>query len=112
MGGGLPIRAAGSLDHGAIVRLLGPIDSVLALRPAVDGDALVRSLKEIAPKILPFMDPVWRRLAEARKAGYSRILLDTLPQLAWSATTDTFTLSTAAASFGFAVRAIRPNSVK
>jgi adenylosuccinate synthase len=38
-------------------------------KPAVDGDALVRSLKEIAPKILPFADPVWRRLADARRAG-------------------------------------------
>ncbi len=38
-------------------------------KPPVDGDALVRSLKEIAPKILPFADPVWRRLAEARRLG-------------------------------------------
>ncbi len=44
-------------------------------KPAVDGDALVRSLKEIAPKVLPFMDPVWRRLAEARKAG-KRVLFE------------------------------------
>ena len=38
-------------------------------KPPVDGDALVRALKEIAPKILPFADPVWRRLAKARRAG-------------------------------------------
>ena len=38
-------------------------------KPPVDGDALVRSLKEIAPKILPFAAPVWRRLAEARRLG-------------------------------------------
>jgi adenylosuccinate synthase len=44
-------------------------------KPAVDGDALVRSLKEIAPKVLPFLDPVWRRLAEARKAG-KRVLFE------------------------------------
>ncbi len=38
-------------------------------KPPVDGDALVRALKEIAPKILPFADPVWRRLADARRLG-------------------------------------------
>ena len=44
-------------------------------KPQVDGDALVRSLKEIAPQILPFMDPVWRRLEAARKAG-KRVLFE------------------------------------
>ena len=44
-------------------------------KPSVDGDALVRSLKELAPKILPFADPVWRRLVQARKDG-KRVLFE------------------------------------
>ena len=44
-------------------------------KPAVDGDALVRALKDIAPKILPFAEPVWRRLDDARKAG-KRVLFE------------------------------------
>jgi len=35
----------------------------------VDGAALENDLIAIAPKILPFAGPVWRRLEEAKKAG-------------------------------------------
>ena len=41
----------------------------------VDRDALVQSLKEIAPQILPYSAPVWRVLDEKRKAG-KRILFE------------------------------------
>jgi adenylosuccinate synthase len=41
----------------------------------VDADELVRSLSEIAPKVLPFAAPVWRRLEEARRAG-KRVLFE------------------------------------
>jgi adenylosuccinate synthase len=41
----------------------------------VDRDALVKSLKEIAPQILPYAAPVWRVLDEKRKAG-KRILFE------------------------------------
>jgi len=44
-------------------------------KPMVDGDALVRSLKELAPKILPFADPVWLRLEQARKDN-KRVLFE------------------------------------
>ncbi len=42
---------------------------------AIDRDALVAQLKEIAPKILPFAAPVWKVLNEKRKAG-KRILFE------------------------------------
>src|SRR5215471_15055568 len=41
----------------------------------VDVDELVRSLAEIAPKVLPFAAPVWRRLEEARRRG-KRVLFE------------------------------------
>jgi len=41
----------------------------------VDGKALTALLKEVAPKILPFMDTVWRILDEMRRKG-SRILFE------------------------------------
>jgi adenylosuccinate synthase len=41
----------------------------------VDAAALIASLKEIAPKILPFAAPAWRRLDDARRAG-KRILFE------------------------------------
>jgi adenylosuccinate synthase len=41
----------------------------------VDGQALMAQLLEIAPKILPFADVVWRRLDEMRRAG-KRILFE------------------------------------
>ncbi len=40
-----------------------------------DGNEITRRLGEIAPKILPFAGPVWRRLEEARKAS-QRILFE------------------------------------
>lgn len=42
---------------------------------AIDRDALVAQLKEIAPKILPYAAPVWKVLNEKRKAG-KRILFE------------------------------------
>jgi len=41
----------------------------------VDRDALRAALLEIAPRLLPFADPVWERLHEARAAG-RRILFE------------------------------------
>ena len=41
----------------------------------VDGDALLRSVLALAPKILPFAEPVWLRLAELKRAG-RRILFE------------------------------------
>ena len=42
---------------------------------AVDRDALLSALREIAPKILPYAAPVWYELNERRKAG-KRILFE------------------------------------
>ncbi|MBY6153662.1 adenylosuccinate synthase [Vannielia litorea] len=42
---------------------------------AIDRDALIAQLKEIAPKILQFAAPVWKVLNEKRKAG-KRILFE------------------------------------
>jgi len=42
---------------------------------AVDADALLASLKEIAPRIVPFLGSSWRELDEARKQG-KRILFE------------------------------------
>lgn len=42
---------------------------------AIDRDALVAKLKEIAPQILPYAAPVWKILNEERKAG-KRILFE------------------------------------
>src|SRR5262249_16506556 len=39
------------------------------------GDALREELLSVAPKVLPFMAPVWQLLDEARKAG-KRILFE------------------------------------
>lgn len=41
----------------------------------VDRDALIASLKALAPKILPYAGPVWKVLNEKRKAG-KRILFE------------------------------------
>jgi adenylosuccinate synthase len=43
--------------------------------PPVDRDALIQSLREIAPIIAPFARPVWQTLQTARKAG-KRILFE------------------------------------
>ena len=41
----------------------------------IDRDALLASLREIAPQILPFAAPVWKVLQDKRKAG-KRILFE------------------------------------
>jgi len=43
--------------------------------PEIDDAALLASLKEIAPKILPFAGSAWRRLDEVRRQG-KRILFE------------------------------------
>lgn len=43
--------------------------------PKVDRAALLEKLREIAPFVLQFAQPVWRRLNEAKKAG-SKILFE------------------------------------
>jgi adenylosuccinate synthase len=47
------------LHHNALLRGLG--------EPAVDRDKIVAELLDIAPRVLPFADSVWQRLAEARR---------------------------------------------
>jgi adenylosuccinate synthase len=53
--------------HNALRRGLGA--------PTIDPAALYASLAALAPKLLPFADTVWRRLAELRRAG-KRILFE------------------------------------
>ncbi|WP_142848800.1 adenylosuccinate synthase [Telmatospirillum sp. J64-1] len=53
--------------HNALLRGLGA--------PEADGEEIMRSLKEIAPKILPFADVVWKRLEEVRRDN-KRILFE------------------------------------
>lgn len=55
------------LHHNALLRGLGVAEA--------DGEQIFRDLIEVAPKILPFADVVWRRLDEARRAG-KRILFE------------------------------------
>ncbi len=55
------------VHHDALRRGLG--------LPEVDRDKLLTSLKEIAPKILPFAAPVWKVLNDRRRAG-QRILFE------------------------------------
>jgi adenylosuccinate synthase len=55
------------LHHNALLRGLAS--------PEVDRAALLQSLIDIAPKVLPFADTVWQRLDEARRAG-KRILFE------------------------------------
>ena len=49
------------LHHNALLTGLG--------KDKVDADELVRALTEIAPKVLPFAEPVWQRLDDLRRAG-------------------------------------------
>ncbi|MEX1660678.1 adenylosuccinate synthase [uncultured Thioclava sp.] len=51
-----------------------PLRKGLGIAP-VDRDALIAQLKEIAPEILQYAAPVWKVLAENRKAG-KRILFE------------------------------------
>jgi adenylosuccinate synthase len=55
------------IHHNALRRGLGHAE--------VDAKRLRAELLEIAPKILPFAEPVWQRLDEARRAG-KRILFE------------------------------------
>jgi adenylosuccinate synthase len=65
---GLGDRIADLLaHHNALRRGLGA--------PEVDARDLEAKLKEIAPRILPYAESVWRRLDEARRAG-RRILFE------------------------------------
>src|SRR5260221_3117761 len=47
--------------HNALFRGLGLEE--------VDGKALTRELLELAPKLAPYLEPVWQRLDEARRGG-------------------------------------------
>ena len=53
--------------HNALRRGMG--------KSEIDADTLVAKLKEIAPKVVPFLGPVWRDLHEARMRG-DRILFE------------------------------------
>jgi adenylosuccinate synthase len=65
---GLPAKVERLLaHHNALRRGLGMEE--------VDGGGLVASLRALAPKVLPYMDAVWRLLDEARRAG-KRILFE------------------------------------
>jgi len=55
------------LHHNALLRGLGS--------PLVDGDQLHAELVAVAPRLLPFAQPVWRRLDEVRRQG-KRILFE------------------------------------
>ncbi len=55
------------LHHNALLRGLG--------EAPVDRADLIAELEAIAPKVLPFAERVWHRLAEARRAG-KRILFE------------------------------------
>ncbi len=49
------------VHHNALRRGLG--------QPEIDAADVLAQLREIAPKVLPYMGPVWRALDDARKAG-------------------------------------------
>jgi adenylosuccinate synthase len=55
------------IHHNALRRGLG--------HPEIDPVTLRQALVEIAPRILPYADPVWARLDDARRAG-TRILFE------------------------------------
>src|SRR5690348_11975388 len=55
------------VHHNALLRGLGS--------PEVDRGELLASLREVAPKVLPYAAPTWRLLDEARRAG-RRILFE------------------------------------
>ncbi len=55
------------LHHNALRRGFG-VDEI-------DGEALLDQLRQLAPKLLPFAEPVWLRLSELRRAG-RRILFE------------------------------------
>jgi adenylosuccinate synthase len=53
--------------HNALLRGLG--------QPEIDRAELIGQLREIGPKLLPYADPVWRRLDGARRDG-KRVLFE------------------------------------
>jgi adenylosuccinate synthase len=55
------------VHHNALRRGLG--------QPEIGRDALLRELAEIAPRVLPFVDNVWKLLDQERRAG-KRILFE------------------------------------
>ena len=55
------------LHHNAFLRGLG--------EPEVDAGALQQKLAEVAPKLVDYIEPAWRRLHEARKEG-KRLLFE------------------------------------
>jgi adenylosuccinate synthase len=55
------------LHHNALLRGLGA--------PEAERAPLLAALLEIAPRLLPYAEPVWRRLDEAKRAG-KRILFE------------------------------------
>ncbi|HUB96707.1 MAG TPA: adenylosuccinate synthetase, partial [Stellaceae bacterium] len=55
------------LHHNALLRGLGAAE--------IEGKPLLDALAEIAPKVLPYADQVWRLLDEAKRAG-RRILFE------------------------------------
>ncbi len=66
--GGLEARVAELLaHHNALRRGLGADE--------IDGAALLNQLAEVAPRLLPYADTVWRRLGALRRAG-KRILFE------------------------------------
>jgi adenylosuccinate synthase len=67
-----PASLPGKLDnlllhHNALLRGLGA--------PEVEREPLLKSLLEIAPKVLPYAQPAWRLLDEAKKDG-KRVLFE------------------------------------
>ncbi len=75
------IRVADLGDEATLVarvdRLIGHHDALrrgLGVDP-VDKDALLAALRAIAPQVLPYAQPVWKVLHEARRAG-KRILFE------------------------------------
>ena len=75
------IRVADLGDEATLVarvdRLIGHHDALrrgLGVAP-VDKDALLAALRDIAPQVLPYAQPVWKVMNEARQAG-KRILFE------------------------------------
>jgi adenylosuccinate synthase len=66
--GTLPGKIARLLAHHNALRRGSGVSEITA-------DSVLRDLSEIAPKILPFVGPVWRRLDQARKEN-RRILFE------------------------------------
>ena len=75
------IRVADLADEATLLarvdRLIGHHDALrrgLGVEP-VDKDALLAALREIAPQVLPYAQPVWKVMNDARRAG-KRILFE------------------------------------